>query len=55
MTNLSVEQVLMIVGGKEIDLVLLRNENAELRKRLSAAEARIAELEKPKDEASVTP
>jgi len=45
--NVSLEQLLMLLGGKEVDLLLLKQENAELRKRLSEAETRIAELEKP--------
>jgi hypothetical protein len=41
--NINIEQLLAIIGGKEVDLFLLRNENAELRKRLSEAEAKLAE------------
>ena len=44
--NISLEQLLMLIGGKEVDLMLLKTENAELKKRLSEAEKRIAELEK---------
>ena len=41
--NVSIEQLLMLLGGKEVDLMLLKAENTELRKRLSDAETKLAE------------
>ena len=43
--NITIEQLLMLLGGKEVDLMLLKTENAELRKRLSEAETRLAGLD----------
>lgn len=39
--NISMDQLLAILGGKEVENVLLKAEIAELRKRLSEAEAKI--------------
>lgn len=40
--NISTETLLTIIGTKEVELIVLRQQLAELQKR-------IAELEKPKD------
>lgn len=51
MNNLPLELLLALIGGKEVDLLLVRRENDDLRKRLSEAEARIAELTPKPEEA----
>lgn len=43
MNDLPLEVLLALIGGKEVDLLLLRRENAELRKRLSEAETKLAD------------
>jgi phage shock protein A len=51
--NVNIQTLLALIGGKEVDLLLVRTENEDLRKKLSEAETRIAELEKPKEQTVV--
>lgn len=47
--NINLEHLLALLGAKEFDLFNMNREKEELRKRLSAAEERIAGLEKAKE------
>lgn len=43
--NVTFEQLLMLIGAKEVEISLLKTENEQLRARLSEAEAKLAEKE----------
>lgn len=38
--NVTLEQLLLMIGAKEVEIAALKTENEELRKRLSDAEAK---------------
>jgi hypothetical protein len=44
--KVTIDQLLAIIGGKDVEMFLLKSEIEELRKRLSEAEAKLAESTK---------